>query len=129
MATIVYTETDHKSIDVIEPLWARLNEHHRVLSPNFSSHYEKFTFEQRRKELLEKAARGLMHISLAKDIDEGRYVGYCVSSVLMDGDSPTGEVDSIFVENAYRSCGIGDSLMKRSIEWMDSKGADKKIVE
>jgi len=128
VATIVYTETDQRSIDTIEPLWAQLNEHHRKMSPNFSSHYEKFTFEQRKNELLEKAARGLMHITLAKDIDAGHYIGYCVSSILMDGDTPIGEVESIFVENEYRSSGIGDKLMNKALEWMDSKGADKKKV-
>lgn len=128
MATIVYTDTDQKCIDMIEPLWAQLNEHHRVLSPHFSSHYEKFTFEQRKNELLAKAARGTMHVSMAKDIDADRYVGYCVSSLVMDGDSPAGEVESIFVEKAYRSSGIGDKLMKRALEWMDSMGATAKKV-
>lgn len=128
VATIVYTETDQKSIDMIEPLWVQLNEHHRTLSPHFSSHYEKMTFEQRKRELLDKAGRGLMRVCLAKDIDADRYVGYCVSSISMDGDIPVGEVESIFVENAYRSSGIGDKLMNKAIEWMDSKGADKKKV-
>lgn len=128
MATIVYTDTDQRNIDMIEPLWVQLNEHHRVLSPHFSSHYEKFTFEERKRDLLTKAGRGLMHISLAKDIDADRYAGYCVSSLLMDGNSPAGEVESIFVEKAYQSSGIGDKLMKRALEWMDSMGATTKKV-
>jgi GNAT superfamily N-acetyltransferase len=128
MATIVYTDTDQRGLDLIEPLWAQLNEHHRVLSPHFSSHYEKFTFEERKRELLDKAGRGTMHVGMAKDIDADRYVGYCVSSLLMDGDSPAGEVESIFVEKAYRSSGIGDRLMKRALEWMDSMGATTKKV-
>lgn len=128
MATIVYTEADQGSIDLIEPLWARLNEHHRALSPHFSSHYERSTFEQRKRELLAKAARGLMRICLAKDIDAGEYAGYCVATILLDGDAPVGEVESIFVDRAYRSTGIGDKLMRNALDWMDARGASVKKV-
>jgi diamine N-acetyltransferase len=128
VATILYMDMDQRNIDMIEPLWVQLNEHHRVLSPHFSSHYEKFTFGQRKGDLLGKAARGLMRITMAKDVDSGQFVGYVVSTLLMDGDAPAGEVESIFVEDPYRSSGIGDKLMKKALEWMDSKGAESKKV-
>ncbi|WJI09625.1 GNAT family N-acetyltransferase [Methanobacterium sp. CWC-01] len=38
------------------------------------------------------------------------------------------EVDSIYVRGGYRSQGIGDQLMKRSLEWMDEKGAKAKKI-
>ncbi len=129
VATIVYTETDQKGLDLIEPLWVQLNDHHRTLSPHFSSHYESFTFQKRKRELLDTAAKGLMHVTMAKDIDADKYVGYCVSAISMEGDSPAGEVESIFVEKDYRSSGIGDKLMRKALEWMDAKGASMKKVE
>ncbi len=128
MATIVYTETDERDIDLIKPLWERLNEHHRALSPRFSSHYEMFTFERRKDDLLHKTKNGLMHICLAKDIDSVRYVGYCVTSLSKDRDCSVGEIESIYVENPYRSSGIGDTLMRKALEWLDSRGANVKRV-
>jgi ribosomal protein S18 acetylase RimI-like enzyme len=128
VATIEYIETDEKDIDLIRPLWEQLNEHHRALSPHFSSHYETFTFERRKDDLLHKTKNGLMHICLAKDIDPGRYVGYCISSLLKDRDRPVGEIESIYVNSLYRSNGIGDTLMRKALEWMDTHGADTKKV-
>ncbi len=84
MVNIVYSETDEKDIAAIKPLWEQLNERHCVLSPYFTLHYETFTFEQRRDDLLNKITNGSMHISLAKDADSGRYVGYCVSTMVND---------------------------------------------
>ena len=40
-----------------------------------------------------------------------------------------GEVESIFVGANYRGSGIGDSLMKKALCWMDQEGAVAKIVE
>ncbi len=120
MVNIVYSETDEKDITVIKPLWEQLNERHCVLSLYFTLHYETFTFEQRRDDLLNKITNGSMHISLAKDTDSGRYVGYCISTLVHD----MGEVDSIFVEESYRSKGIGDALMKKALEWMGTQQAN-----
>jgi ribosomal protein S18 acetylase RimI-like enzyme len=128
VASIAYTETDEGDIDLIKPLWEKLNEHHRKLSPDFSSHYETFTFEQRKGELLHKTKNGLMRIGLANDIDSGRYAGYCVSSLLKDLGRSVGEIESIYVDSAYRSGGVGDMLMRKTLEWMDSHGADSKKV-
>src|SRR5208282_159066 len=55
MANIKYIETDQGDIDAIKPLWEKLNEHIRVRSPYFKRHYETFTFDRRKAELLRKA--------------------------------------------------------------------------
>lgn len=128
MATIAYYDEGQESIDLIGPLWAQLNEHHRRVTTHFSSHYENVSFAERKRELLARAGRGLLLVTLARDVDAGRYVGYCVSSISLDGDAPAGEVESIFVEEAYRSSGIGDRLMRRALEWMDARGASAKRV-
>lgn len=128
MVNVTYIETDERGIDAIKPLWEKLNEHHRQLSPHFAGHYETFKFEQRKADLLRKAEQGLMHIDLAKDMDDDVIVGYCVSTLIKDGSEAVGEVDSIYVDEAYRSSGIGDTLMRKALEWMDARGADVKRV-
>ena len=128
MANIKYTETNQVDIDAIKPLWEKLNEHIRVRSPYFKRHYETFTFDRRKAELLRKADKGLMHICLASDIDTGKIIGYCISTIIKEVDETEGEIDSIFVDSSYRSAGIGDSLMKKALAWMDALGTSKKRI-
>ncbi len=63
-------------------------------------------------------------MDLAHDTNKVR-VAYCVSTI---NSQRVAEVDSIYVREEYRSLGIGDQLMKRSLEWMDEKGAKRKKI-
>jgi len=54
-----------------------------------------------------------------------RCVGYCVSSLSAE---KTGEIESIFIEEKYRSQGIGSSLVTRALEWLDTKGSVRNRV-
>jgi ribosomal protein S18 acetylase RimI-like enzyme len=40
----------------------------------------------------------------------------------------TGEIDSIFVDDAYRSCGIGSTLVSRALGWLDENGSTRNRV-
>jgi diamine N-acetyltransferase len=84
------------------------------------------TFEKRKSDLLKKSLSGKMRVDLAVNEAPECTVGYCVSS--FNGEK-TGEIESIFVNVAYRGLGIGDSLMKNALSWMDKEGATAKIVE
>ncbi len=126
MTKIEYTETDQQGLDLIGTLWEELNEHHKLLSPNFKSHYDKMTFKMRKKELLEKSEKGMMRIDLATDVNTGTLVGYCVSTV--SGDRQ-GEIESIYIATDYRRSGIGDTLMKRALHWMDDLSVTKNKLE
>ncbi|OPY28955.1 MAG: putative acetyltransferase [Methanocella sp. PtaU1.Bin125] len=119
MADVMYLELGADYLDMIRPLWEGLNEHHLVRSPNFRQHYEQMTFEVRKRDLLKKPQ---LRVILAAE--EGRPIGYCVCTI----DGETGEIDSIFVEEAYRRSGIGEELMRRAIAWLDAGNARKKIV-
>jgi len=123
---IKYIHSDEGILDEIKVLWEALNEHHLQLSANFKQYYCSMTFEKRKADLLKKAIGGKMRVDLAVDEASGQNVGYCVSS--LDGEKK-GEIESIFVNEAYRGLGIGDSLMKKALSWMDQKGAMAKIVE
>lgn len=126
MAKIEYITAGIESLDIIEPLWLDLNEHHRIYSEHFSSNYLKNTFLQRKKQLLEKSSGGELRIDLAKDTDTGELVGYCVSTISKENK---GEIDSIFVEEHCRHSGIGDSLMKYAMASMQEKSVNRIAVE
>jgi ribosomal protein S18 acetylase RimI-like enzyme len=128
VANLAYIETGGQGIDLIRPLWEKLKEHHRKHSKYFSHIYSDaggFTFEKRKEALLEKSKFGMLRIDIVIDVDTGGYIGYCISTISKDME---GEIDSIFIDDKYRSSGIGSSLMDRAIEWMDSyKVKSKKI--
>lgn len=127
--SVIYVELDEGGLDLIGPLWERLNAHHRSLTMHFASVFETRTFEERKSALLKKARGGAMRVDLAKDVGSGSYIGYCVSSLIRDGADLVGEVDSIFVEKEFRAMGIGGELMRRALGWMDERGATvKKVV-
>jgi ribosomal protein S18 acetylase RimI-like enzyme len=123
---INYIEVDEQEIDIIKPLWEKLRDYHSELSLYFAERYNEFTFEDRKKELLKKSINGSLKIDIVKDEDTEWFIGYCVSSI---SDELKGEIDSIYVEEDYRSLSIGAHLMKRALNWMDEKGVkSKKIV-
>jgi diamine N-acetyltransferase len=123
---IRYSNGDQALLDQIKLLWEELNEHHCQHSPNFKEHYNQMTFEKRKSDLLKKSLSGEMRVDLSVDEASGCIVGYCVSSL---SSEKIGEIESIFVNVAYRGFGIGDSLMKKTLGWMEQEGAVAKIVE
>jgi ribosomal protein S18 acetylase RimI-like enzyme len=126
MVKIEYTETDRQGLDLIVPLWQKLNEHHRLRSPYFPGHYSRMTWEIRKKELIDKSRNGSMRIDLARDGNTEALIGYCVSTI---SEKRQGEIDSIYIEEGYRRCGIGDNLMKKALKWMDEHSVKGKMLE
>jgi ribosomal protein S18 acetylase RimI-like enzyme len=122
---IQYIETDQRGLDSIGFLWEKLKEHHRARSPYHAMSMARMIFEGRKKDLLEKTQNGLMRIDIAKDIKTGKFVGYCISSL---SGKKAGEIESIFVESAYRKHGIGDTFMKKALRWMDSHSVKKRVI-
>jgi ribosomal protein S18 acetylase RimI-like enzyme len=123
---IIYLEVDEQEIDIIRPLWEKLRDYHQGLSLYFAGRYIEFTFQRRKEELLKKSRNGSLKIDIAKDNDTKWLIGYCVSSI---SDELEGEVDSIYIEEDYRSLGIGKELIERAIKWMDAnKVKIKRIV-
>ena len=123
--SISYIELDNEHIDSIRLLWEKLRDHHKELSPYFSERYVELTFQERKDDLLEKSEKGILRIDTAYDEAAEQYIGYCISSI---SDEKVGEVDSIYLDKKYRSSGIGDALMKRSLDWMDQNGVETKRI-
>lgn len=121
---IQYYETDEKELDLIEGLWEELKHHHKLRSKYFFQDYENIVFEDRKKELLKKAEKGMVRVDLAES-SSGNSIAYCVSSILNE----KGEIDSIFVKDDYRSMGVGNKLMKRALTWFDIIGVENREIQ
>jgi diamine N-acetyltransferase len=113
-------------INLIQPLWDQLREHHLSKSPHFKERYTKLTFSDRIQALNDKDE---LFIDAARNKIDAKLVGYCLSSIKDQGGKREGEIDSILVVEKYRGFRIGDRLMERAIEWLNNKKADSiKII-
>lgn len=113
---IEYVETDLSSLALIQPLWEGLRDHHASLSRHFSEQLSSNTFDRRSRDLLDKSRQGQIKIILAHDAAAAAkmLIGYCISSI---NEAKQGEIDSIFILDRYRGTGIGDTLMRRTLDW------------
>ncbi|PKM75479.1 MAG: N-acetyltransferase [Firmicutes bacterium HGW-Firmicutes-17] len=125
MTAITYRSGDESLLDEIQELWEALNQHHHQAAVNFKAHYETFTFEMRKKNLLLKAKNGQLRIEIAVDPETVKNVGYCISRVEFSGDA---EMESLYVLEKYRGMGLGEKLLSNAITWMDEMGAHSKTV-
>jgi diamine N-acetyltransferase len=82
-------------------------------------------FEPRKQGTLAKAAAGKLRIELVSVVSQTTDIAYCITTVSADG---CGEIDSMFVEEHFRGCGIGSELVRRALGWLDSVGASSKVV-
>ena len=123
MAKITYVNGNKSLLDKIEPLWKQLVLYLLGVSPYFKDYYRNLVFEDRKRVILQRAWGGDIRVDLA--LDGSVLVGYCVSSY---DKCLTGEIDSIFVTADCRGQGVGTTLMQRALQWLDSKGAKKKII-
>jgi RimJ/RimL family protein N-acetyltransferase len=122
---IEYLEKNQNDLDIIRPLWEKLNAHHITVSKYFKDSRAATTFDMRKKQLMEKSYQGALRIDLARDEDTKEFIGYCVTSV---NQEKQGEIESIYVEKDYRLLGIGDSLMTRALGWLETVTVKKTIL-
>ncbi len=104
----------------VEPLWKELNAFHIGLGTKFSGDLAEQTFGKRREDLIGSAES--LYIAIVSD---GTDVGYCIASVDDDG---TGEIDSLYLKQEYRSKGLGRQLVESALRWLDDNNARKKMV-
>ena len=113
---ISLVEKDINEIQLIKPLWEKLNLIHFNNSVYFKSKYEKFTFEKRIETINRKSENGIVKLDVILDNDTMEYVGYCLSSI----EDNIGEIESIFIEKQYRRYKLGDKLMVNALNWFKS---------
>ena len=122
---IQYEASNAKGLDLVEPLWQRLNQYHLERSRHFSHHYATRTFAARKAEMLNKSKGGFLRTDLARDSETESLIGYCLSTIAEDG---LAEIGSIYVEPDYRRAGIGHNLAARALQWMDDAEAKRKVL-
>jgi GNAT superfamily N-acetyltransferase len=125
MNSIEYLEGGTELLDLVGPLWEKLDAHHARVSRHFSSRLSGAGFAERKKGLLEKAESGKLSVDLVKLKDTDRYIGYCISSI---DQRHIGEIESIFVEEEFRNQGVGHHLMQTALAWMEKEKVKLKRV-
>jgi uncharacterized damage-inducible protein DinB/ribosomal protein S18 acetylase RimI-like enzyme len=118
-----FREIGVDELDEIRPQWEKLNAHHAAMTQHFGGAIRQRTFAARKAELIAKAGKLRVEIAYSRPLSES--VAYCISTVSADG---IGEIDSLFVEEHLRGKGIGSSLMRRALAWLDSMKAATKVV-
>ena len=112
-------------LDLVQPLWEKLKIHHEINSCYFADNFRNLTFQTRKSKFInDKSLK--VKIDLIRDMEKNIYVGYCISTINRD---LVGEIESIFVDMDYRKYGLGDELMTRALEWLNSNEAKTKIIE
>ncbi|HOO31850.1 MAG TPA: GNAT family N-acetyltransferase [Thermotogota bacterium] len=116
---INYTVLERETIDSFKPLWEKLRDMHAEKSKHFENHFRTFTFEVRTDALL-KAEK--LNLLMARDGEQP--IGYCIATV----EGKKGDIESLYLEKEYRKYGIGNELMKRSIEWIKANNPEEISV-
>jgi ribosomal protein S18 acetylase RimI-like enzyme len=124
MDNIQFFHGNEALIDEIQPLWEALNRHHELVSPHFKGDFHGYTFQQRKTKLLDKYQFGKLCVYIARDQDQA--IGYVISGVSEDG---LGEIESIFIREAYRRQALGDELMKRAMKWLSDNQPHSIVVD
>ncbi len=117
----VYRTVGADGIDAVRPLWEKLRAYHGPLLDERPP----FLFEPRKQGIIDKAASGMLRIELVSVNASAADVAYCISTV---SANRCGEIDSLFVDEPYRGCGIGSQLLRRALAWLDDAGATSKVV-
>lgn len=124
MSTIDIITGGRELLDVVKPLWEKLNRHHEENSKYFADRFRSLEFEERKRKFMDDT-NTQVRVDLVKDLQNQVFVGYCISTVTTD---MVGEIDSLYIEKAYRKYGIGDKLMCKALAWLESEKAVKKVI-
>ncbi len=124
MKNLSYKRGTSKDLDLIRPLWEKLNQHHWELSENFKESFQKMTWEFRRSNLERKSAEILLDYVTNEN---NSIIAYCVSTI-EKLDVKVGEIDSLYVDQTYRNYGIGKALIEKAVKWLVSKDTEKQIL-
>ena len=105
-----------ENIDLIQSLWEKLRQLHFELSPHFKDRFENMSWDKRKHMLFEKSKDILFEYVI--DTNANQIIGYCISTIA-NHDNKSGEIDSIYIDDAYRKLGIGKQLIKNAISWFN----------
>ena len=109
------------NLDLIRPLWEKLNQLHFELSPHFKKRFQDMNWDKRKHKLLEKS-KDILFDYVIDEIDS-KIVGFCISTIDKE-DNKIGEIDSIYIDEDYRKTGIGKQLLDKAILWLKSNNTE-----
>ncbi len=110
-----------EDLDLVKPLWEKLNDLHESLSPNFKERFQRMNWDKRKSNLISKAGKFLLEYVIENK--NNKIVAYCISTIEKENEK-VGEIDSIFVEKELRKSGIGKQLMDNAINWLISQNTE-----
>lgn len=115
---IKYLSGGPELLDRISPLWEEIKKYHVEKSLHFSKDLNSKSFAGRKKELISKSK--YLRVDIAHNLKKEIDIGYCITTI---DNSNRGEIDSLFIEEAYRRKGIGKILTQEALSWLNDKGA------
>ena len=120
-------EISMQEIDRIQPLWKKLIQANASNSPYFADYYGTFEFTVRKGFLQEKLDGGAkLYTAVLVDEETQQDIGF-VTATYHTGVS-FGEVEMLYVEEAYRGKSLGSKLLTMALECMDRENIrDRKL--
>lgn len=122
MEQITYVRGGANLLPRVEPMWERLSAQHDVLFEAFGN--QEPSFDVLEPWYLGKDMAGQLFVELATA--ESRDVGFCLCTC---GPRDIGLIDAIWVDEAYRNQGIGSTMIRDVIGWLDKGPITCKIVQ
>jgi ribosomal protein S18 acetylase RimI-like enzyme len=114
-------EIPKSNIQLIKPLWEKLNTMHFNDSVYFKDHFEQFTFEKRCESFIDIPDDDLR---IFGSFEGDFLIGYCISKI----ENEAGEIESILIEKEYKGKGIGRELVARSKEWFKERKCKRVVL-
>jgi putative acetyltransferase len=102
-------------LSLLKPLWEELNEHHLRNSEHFKDWFRDYSFEKH----VEMRLKGKELFAQAIEAG-GSYVAFCLSTL---GAISQGEIDSLYVREAFRGSGYGRALVESALAWLGERKA------
>ena len=110
------------AIDIIEPMWVLLNEMHKEFDREIREPVRTTTWLERREQLIGKSG---FKFNIELFYEKGELIGYCYSTIDRVG---IGEIESVFIDELFRSKGYGKLLIESALIFFDeNNAADIKI--
>jgi len=113
---------DYEELDLIQPLWEKLNQIHVDLSHDFKNRYIEMNWDNRKSKLIEKSKELMIETVLN---DQNCIIGYCISSIDKTNHK-AGEIESVYIEESHRNSGLGKQLINHAIDWLIKKGTTEQ---
>ena len=107
-----------QDIDQLESGWTALREHHRAQTNHFNDYYEQATFASRKAGWLSRDNLGLF-VARQSDQTSQDIIGFIIASK----HQGVGEIESLYVSTQTRDSGVGRSLMRVAMTWLNDLSA------